>query len=561
MNKEHAYHGSSFIRLYCLSIASLCLITITTMAIVASATNDDDDDGNNEFHSIPKKSFAKNKKRFLYVGNLPGTDETVRNALRTAVVERTGLSKESIQVQGVEENDDSGYGELCSSDAARAMMLRITITGMGHEQALQRLRGLQLQGNKVLVQRERRSGKSHFLITKPTTTTVPGKPSLTGGWSKPKKKKEITYLTMPVACAPFPVNHLVEKAVCMTSSVNDQDPSNGDVDFSTSTLASKVMAEAAAAAAAAAVGRDEEDNDESILDFHTLCQKSPLSTLLDDYGAHDPEWAKVQPSECTDATTLHECDRTLVVCAPEAGVVVDKEEVVAVDETECRLERQGKAPIHVEFVSFGYRHGVPAELRCHPTGNGHRQPLPAYDCRCLPPVPHYLAWMNGLSGAVKNSMLRQTNNSNNHDRRKKADTDENMRIRSDVVAAEDVPTTMHVRDFAKTVAAIPVADAVQAAMEEGGYGYAAPLRMTIHLGSEQGRHRSVVTAELAATALRRLLRQNAGHRFPCSVSVGCRHRDIDQQQPQPSRQQQQQKSNNSSSHVKLFKKQKDLEDD
>ena len=62
---------------------------------------------------------------------------------------------------------------------------------------------------------------------------------------------------------------------------------------------------------------------------------------------------------------------------------------------------------------------------------------------------------------------------------------------------------------------------------DAGYGHAAPLSMTFHLGSEYGRHRSIVLCEVAATALRSLLRKNEANSITQPVSVSTRHRDVD----------------------------------
>ena len=50
--------------------------------------------------------------------------------------------------------------------------------------------------------------------------------------------------------------------------------------------------------------------------------------------------------------------------------------------------------------------------------------------------------------------------------------------------------------------------------------------MAIYVGSEYGKHRSVVCAEFAATALRKLLRANDKGQFTAPVSVGTQHRDV-----------------------------------
>ena len=204
------------------------------------------------------------------------------------------------------------------------------------------------------------------------------------------------------------------------------------------------------------------------------------------------------------------------------------------------MERQGKAPIHVEFTSFGYRHGIPPELRTGSTGNSYAQPLPDLDCRRrVAPVPPYLNWMDGSSGAVRNTLLRWRPHENDDD-------------------GDD--QWIHVRDFVRDTVVEPVARALTDAMGGGGHGYALPLRMTIFVGSEEGRHRSVVVAELAATALRKILRTNDQNQFAAStVSVSTRHRDIDMQVQQ--QQQRSRKNSGSNRAAGRGRKQKEFEDD
>jgi hypothetical protein len=74
-------------------------------------------------------------------------------------------------------------------------------------------------------------------------------------------------------------------------------------------------------------------------------------------------------------------------------------------------------------------------------------------------------------------------------------------------------------------------------IDEGGHGPVSPLTMTVSVGSEYGRHRSVVLVEHLAVVLRARLRRNDGSRFNDGagtngivrqpVSVGTRHRDMD----------------------------------
>ena len=248
--------------------------------------------------------------------------------------------------------------------------------------------------------------------------------------------------------------------------------------------------------------------------FMSICQSQSLSVLMEEYGSYDPDWMKVpipepagvlvDPLTCDPVETERIEPSSNSIAPPDA-----QPNQVGVN----RLQTHGRAPIHVEFVSFGFRHGIPSEIRHHSTGNSYRQPLPPFDTRTvLAPVPPHLAWMDGKSSVVKSTMLRW----------------QPTEAKNEPAKLRLVEEQQNVRDYAEVVLGRRVADALLDAMHVGGHGYASPLVMTIFVGSELGRHRSVVACELGATALRQRLRQNHGHRFQCAVSVGCRHRDIAQ---------------------------------
>ncbi len=74
---------------------------------------------------------------------------------------------------------------------------------------------------------------------------------------------------------------------------------------------------------------------------------------------------------------------------------------------------------------------------------------------------------------------------------------------------------------------LTIFSAIEEAIRSGGHGYAFPLEAKIHIGSEYGRHRSVVLCEKLAQMIRTLLRQNEGSRIQQPVSVSTRHRDVD----------------------------------
>jgi hypothetical protein len=82
-------------------------------------------------------------------------------------------------------------------------------------------------------------------------------------------------------------------------------------------------------------------------------------------------------------------------------------------------------------------------------------------------------------------------------------------------------------DFCQKKTATKVWDCLVDAQNDGGHGYALPLEMTIYvLGSESGRHRSVVVCEWAAAQLRKLLRENEHDVLQQPLSVGTQHREV-----------------------------------
>lgn len=478
-----------------------CVEAIMAATTLASGDDGDDDD---DFTSIEKKrgNLRSDYSSSIYVGNLP-TDST-DEALQRTLAERL-----------------PGSSGICSFDKFVVVVQRrladgaALVTVPNVDAALTALRGgggLQLGGNKLVV-----------LAREPRRRTNEAFGG--GGWAKPLTQKPLPIVK--------PKSVHAEKNIMEVASNEER---NGIVNRDPMAHAPLSTTFVAGGYDTAVLARNDDVDAKNEADFAALCRK-PMASLLGGYGAHDPDWMN-------DVTTT----------APSVALTASPAAV----ETTSRLERHGKAPIHVEFTSFGYRHGIP---KGEP---GHRLPLAPIDTRSvLPPVPPYMAWMDGLSGGVKNVMLRYkapredadqergdrlvNRNDYHHGRYRTRSnrcptTDDtaakaaSSRQNATVSTPEQADATTdslsgpcvysNVRDFARKAVAPLVADALVTAVAEGGHGYAAPLHMTIHIGSELGRHRSVVAAELAATALRKILRVNALDRFSCAVSVGSRHRDI-----------------------------------
>ena len=229
----------------------------------------------------------------------------------------------------------------------------------------------------------------------------------------------------------------------------------------------------------------------------------PMSALLADYGDFDPNWMDKQP-EVVETPVL----------------VVDQKAPPETTASTNRHGQRGKAPLHIDIVSFGFRYGAPSTRR---DGWSQTQPLPPFDCRdVLPQVPGYMQFHEGLSsGQVKRFLMydfrRQTFRNRTSDTLEKDDD------------SDQVPS---VRDYSIDTVAPQIYDALIEAVRTGGYGYAQPLNMQMFIGSEWGRHRAVVAVEQTASALRNLLRNcKDDDVLECPCSVATQHRDIERKIP------------------------------
>ena len=229
-----------------------------------------------------------------------------------------------------------------------------------------------------------------------------------------------------------------------------------------------------------------------------------MASLLDDYGEFDPHWMDKQPDIPAEST--------------QSTVATNSTAVT----TTNRLGQQGKAPLHIDIISFGFRHGVPALRR---DGWSQTHPLVPFDCReSLPPVPDYLQSHDGLSsGLVKRFLLyefRRQAYQNTQRAKKEAEKDETLENAMD--------SFVSVREYGAETVAPQIFQALLEALQNGDYGYASPLKIQFYIGSEWGRHRSVVAVEQTAIALRTLLRNCSDNdkTISCPCSVATVHRDL-----------------------------------
>ena len=85
--------------------------------------------------------------------------------------------------------------------------------------------------------------------------------------------------------------------------------------------------------------------------------------------------------------------------------------------------------------------------------------------------------------------------------------------------------------YIQSIASDQILPCLIEAQDVGGHGYVSPLSCKVQIGSELGRHRSVVVVERVAVALRQLLRENSQSKIRQPMSVGTFHRDIEKRPP------------------------------
>ena len=417
--------------------------------------------------SKSRKGAGKGRRR-VYVGNLPNGPDVALKLQK--VFREAGLEVPANHME-VKKTSKSAFA-LVSMDKDA-------------DRAVSDLQGTMMDGKKLVIQHEKKK-KSNSGGRQQSNSKKPSS-SFGGGWMGPAADNDNHDNNSKPTLSSQERQQLMDPSLELSSNIKEivsSQVETSDDPVGTALAATAAMSllssvdafglngdnEAAAATLAAAATTQEVDEPKP--DFAKSTMK-PLSELLEDYGEQDLDFRKMVVTG--DAEKPQSLDKP---------VVEEKKK----KSTQSRLGQHGKAPIHVVFTSFGYVHGAPST-----TGWSHAQPLPPLDCRGLPEVLDYLARRHdGKSPAVKR-VVQQSEGCDG------------------------------------TVEALSnrVWDALREAIADGGHGHALPLRMTVTVGSETGRHRSVVVAETAATRLRQRLRTNPNNQISQPVSVGTLHRDIE----------------------------------
>ena len=287
---------------------------------------------------------------------------------------------------------------------------------------------------------------------------------------------------------------------------------------------------------AAAGSEDQHDHEDDAPapgeSFAAFCKGRSASELLADFGDADPHWKdKVVAVEEEEEQEEEEPAATAATTTTRTGAKTPGSSSSA-----SRLAPHGKAAIHLSIESFGVVHGVPSRGSRDRSGSPFTQPLEWLDVGddLVEPVPDRLAFHDGLRSGVIKRMLKSAP----------------LLARDDGDYDDiDAGGAGGFRDFSAYcrdhLAERRVFPALLEAIHEGGHGYVSPLTMRVSVGSELGRHRSVVAVEWIAQHLRHLLRthnsknssSNAGsgngfRPIPCTVSVGTVHRDVQKRIPQ-----------------------------
>ena len=244
-------------------------------------------------------------------------------------------------------------------------------------------------------------------------------------------------------------------------------------------------------------------------DFQSRCQM-PLSDLLAEYGEQDVDWKKEQQH--------HQSSSNAQDNKQQRSQSNHIRENNSNNDNNGMLAHFNKAFIHLELVSFGYKYGAPSHSK---RGFTYTHPLPPIDVRDLHRCPGHVGKFNGLHYLVKKALLNPTKHGDNTS---EVEGNANSEINMDNDEQVDSPTTNSSQSPMRTRAnqiADEVIKILVESIDEGGHGPINPLTMTISIGSEYGRHRSVVLVEHLAIILRSRLRKNDGRGFNEEESGRC----------------------------------------
>lgn len=393
------------------------------------------------------------------------------------------------------------------------------------DEAVKCLNGVEFQGSRIVVQKEKKRIKKNTGFAGSGTAGGGGFGGGFGGggWAKPQQTSR-------------PKNTDTNSSTASTQGAKAQNHQNQTKLSATTNddLMSKLSLKQQHQTSSNNTKKIIKDE---IKSFHERC-KLNINQLMEEYGDYDPDFEKMkvdlsQPVVSTMTITSTSTSTT-------KSTTATNNKLQSQQHSTGMLAPNGSAPIDVELVSFGYKYSVPPQAR---QGWSHSNPLSPIDCRNLPRCPHYVAKLSGLSFKVKKAFLSKdyyldnnrssnsdgdnegdnssNNSSNNNEKGKHASSENQNKEESTSIQN---PLITRSNQISQTIL-----KSIEEAINEGNHGYAFPLQATVYIGSEYGRHRSVVLCENIALNIRKLLRANKDDRISVPVSVCVRHRDVDKQ--------------------------------
>jgi len=488
--------------------------------------------------TIPNKSKSRVIKRRVFIGSLRFSSK-LEHKLRDLFSQSAIAIRGDIQIDFPKHLQQEHTGSLVRIEGSACFAL----VECDIEMAIKCLHGRMFDGNYLAVKLEKKQSNGRKNIKK-----------FGGGWTKPQKSRSIPDRKKHLPSSndesinsdrndSLTINHMVppleeDDIATLSQDINDfvsdqlkeregDDGLNVGIACTTAVVALlsaknsgsvepevKIIQAKETPLNLNSGGTSKSENEDDVLAFHSKFKSAGLSQLVNEYGKYDACFEK------TNIVTKK--DTHLPSSTHSMMSTKQKEEIKGNASTRTRelngmLAPNGKAPIHVQLVSFGYKYSVPPQAR---DGWSHSNPLSPMDCRDLPRAPHYVAKLSGLSFKVKQALLRECYNNTK--------TEENTGNES-AAMGEKEHSGKNVNQLKLKGEDIGsnVLKAIEEAIHDGGHGYGFPLEITVYIGSEYGRHRSVVLCEIAAQTIRGMLRKSSDDKITDPVSVSTRHRDVD----------------------------------
>ena len=377
------------------------------------------------------------------------------------------------------------------------------------QEAIKCLDGVEFCGNVITVQKEKRNKQRLRGNYDAQKTKMKNMHGFGGGWSKPQaSQSQSQKQPKPPQSQSQPQHHDTDTTAVDTA------------DTTTTTIAANTTATS---------------NRDDIHTFYSRC-KLNIHQLMEEYGDFDPDFENMKVALNDDDNDTHQEKERSQSPIMESQHNDNNDYNINDNGISGMLGTSGNAPINVELVSFGYKYSVPPQAR---QGWSYSNPLSPIDCRDLPRCPHYVAKLSGLSFKVRKVLLSseygssiEKDNVYNDSSEIEEQQYQLQRLKEKHQEQSKNSKDLNPLRLKSVELSKAILKSMEEAIQEGQHGYAFPLKATVFIGSEYGRHRSVVLCDIVAQEMRKLLRCCNDHnvttlRIDVPVSVSLRHRDVD----------------------------------